>query len=425
MSTTSSRRASPAPTGSSGSSTSGGVPSSQQQQQQQQQQQPPPQPKQFFPLFTLVRVLGVGRPMTNSNTAATANPLNTAAAAAVTAGALETSLNTAPDTDPDQHSQQSQQRGRGRSTSLLFATAGGDPVALVPQPTVVTAAAAGCVGHAFLALYSTNDQLILRYAGGSGFPTVRIVPWFKDAAKRVTTLIFNPTAEWLVCVCADTSIYLVPALALLLGGAQQHSSGVGGGAGGSGTGGVDRDSAADAADEFDVSRLPSAPNGAPEKAGGWLGRQLPSLMTYALDQTVSSNAAATDSTELGSGSDITLVYSPPRSFRATATITCCAWWRTWGGLDICVVGNNAGALTFYDLRLKTEVYTVRLKSEIKTIDLVEDAVQSFRYLLVETATSGYWNVRNYYLHIFYTNFFHASSCCWSDKTKSTTSLTRC
>jgi len=288
------------------------------------------------------------------------------------------------------------------------------------------AAAGGCVGHAFLAVVTAHDQLIVRYMGQSGFPLVRAIPWYRDAARRIVALAFNPSAEWLLLVGADGAVYVLPVFALVVQQDQQAAAAAlaslaaagadagvqlaaaaaaatarprRGGARGE-PGGCSSGAAADAA-----PAPGSAPAGAPGAAGttDWLGR-LPMLMSYALDPSGSlasggsgAPSAAAHSGgdaegELGSLDDVTVVCPAGRlAMRAhsgAAPGAVCAWWRTWSGVDCAIVGTAGGQLAVIDLWQRAEVYSTRLKAAITQLDIVDDVVQSFRYLLIH-AEDGY------------------------------------
>jgi hypothetical protein len=69
--------------------------------------------------------------------------------------------------------------------------------------------------------YSVHlDMLLLRlwdtFSGKQ--PVVKVLPWFEFPSARIWTMTLSPTAEWLVCACANQNIYLVPCYSLLTGG---------------------------------------------------------------------------------------------------------------------------------------------------------------------------------------------------------------
>jgi hypothetical protein len=68
-----------------------------------------------------------------------------------------------------------------------------------------------------LALALNNNMLLLRlwdtFSGKQ--PVVKVLPWFEFPSARIWTMTLSPTAEWLVCACANQNIYLVPCYSLL------------------------------------------------------------------------------------------------------------------------------------------------------------------------------------------------------------------
>lgn len=63
----------------------------------------------------------------------------------------------------------------------------------------------------FALLYSpiATDYLIFRHVGESGVPFVRMMAWFKDPNLRIVGMSFNHSAQWLVCVASDMSIFVL------------------------------------------------------------------------------------------------------------------------------------------------------------------------------------------------------------------------
>jgi alpha-tubulin suppressor-like RCC1 family protein len=71
------------------------------------------------------------------------------------------------------------------------------------------AAQGGYEGNAYFALYTTNNYLIFRHVGESGVPLVRMMSWFKDPNLKIVGMAFNHSAQWLVCVTSDMSIFVL------------------------------------------------------------------------------------------------------------------------------------------------------------------------------------------------------------------------
>jgi hypothetical protein len=44
---------------------------------------------------------------------------------------------------------------------------------------------------------------------------IRIVPWWRDPSRAIVALEFSPTGEWLLAATVDSSLFVVPAAAIL------------------------------------------------------------------------------------------------------------------------------------------------------------------------------------------------------------------
>ncbi len=110
----------------------------------------------------------------------------------------------------------------GAAASRPPAPAPSPPAAPRVRFEAVASARSGAGGagssFAFLALYCSNQSLLLRYTASTlrSRAIVRYLPWFKDDAKRVVSLAFSGDARRLLCLCADGSLFVVAALSLVL-----------------------------------------------------------------------------------------------------------------------------------------------------------------------------------------------------------------
>eukprot|EP00163_Fabomonas_tropica_P031755 TRINITY_DN766_c0_g1_i4.p1 TRINITY_DN766_c0_g1~~TRINITY_DN766_c0_g1_i4.p1 ORF type:complete len:250 (+),score=20.26 TRINITY_DN766_c0_g1_i4:788-1537(+) len=89
------------------------------------------------------------------------------------------------------------------------------PLAAPGDATIDVVAFGGYQGHAYTALSCSTSYIIVRHVGTSNVPLVRMVPWLKEAGKRILSMAFNPEATWLLLVTVDTSIYLIPVHSLM------------------------------------------------------------------------------------------------------------------------------------------------------------------------------------------------------------------
>ncbi|XP_055958242.1 uncharacterized protein LOC126827750 [Patella vulgata] len=64
-----------------------------------------------------------------------------------------------------------------------------------------------------LAVYCSNDYLLLRYKPASDLPIIKQIPWPK--VNTIVSLCFDPTLVWLLVLTESPDIYIIPALCLL------------------------------------------------------------------------------------------------------------------------------------------------------------------------------------------------------------------
>ena len=63
--------------------------------------------------------------------------------------------------------------------------------------------------------YRFVGYLLLRYTTHGSVPVVRQLPWHPD--RPIQSMTFDPSATWLLCITQKDVLYIVPALALLVG----------------------------------------------------------------------------------------------------------------------------------------------------------------------------------------------------------------
>ena len=66
-----------------------------------------------------------------------------------------------------------------------------------------------------LAIFCSNQSLLLRFVTLDEPNTMHILPWFKDDSKRIQSMYFSRDVKHLLCLCADGSLYVVSVLALM------------------------------------------------------------------------------------------------------------------------------------------------------------------------------------------------------------------
>ncbi|KAF7273866.1 hypothetical protein GWI33_013444 [Rhynchophorus ferrugineus] len=63
-----------------------------------------------------------------------------------------------------------------------------------------------------LALVTTTNEIVLYYCYGELPPVLKRIPWIGDSSKDIQAICFDSTATWLLIVCLDSSLYIIPAL---------------------------------------------------------------------------------------------------------------------------------------------------------------------------------------------------------------------
>ncbi|XP_066245482.1 uncharacterized protein ca [Euwallacea similis] len=62
------------------------------------------------------------------------------------------------------------------------------------------------------ALITEENEIILYYCYGELPAIVKRIPWISDSGKNIQAACFDPSATWLLVVCLDSSLYIIPAL---------------------------------------------------------------------------------------------------------------------------------------------------------------------------------------------------------------------
>lgn len=68
----------------------------------------------------------------------------------------------------------------------------------------------------FLALATNNSDIILYLKKEpSCLPVIKRIPWFQAPHKQIAAFCFDSCGAWLLCITLDSSLYIIPALALI------------------------------------------------------------------------------------------------------------------------------------------------------------------------------------------------------------------
>jgi len=242
----------------------------------------------------------------------------------------------------------------------------------------------------YSALFCSNDHLILRSQSNNGVPFVRMISWFREQVKRIVTMDFSPSCEWLLCVSIDATIYLIPVKSFLSSASNPYV--VGPVMSWPGLYGVigNRDYIpssncisvmrpspelarfrlqwyvqdgllSDDSGNFDFSGVGSNNRTAkpiPSLEALVLETKLPNLMHRKHDRKHGSHDNSTSNTPLkrtplGPCDDIS---SWKVNTKSTSAISHCLWWRTFDLEDYAVLASLAGTITFVNLKTRTKTY---------------------------------------------------------------------
>eukprot|EP00051_Salpingoeca_urceolata_P002060 m.46672 g.46672 ORF g.46672 m.46672 type:complete len:1586 (-) comp11874_c0_seq2:28-4785(-) len=75
------------------------------------------------------------------------------------------------------------------------------------------------------------------------------------------------------------------------------------------------------------------------------------------------------------------VTTTPPIRALSSRVTCCAWWRTFAGGHIAVVGSRASSIVFVELSTGTVKLSLKTRGVVHSLDIVTDRAQGCQYLL--------------------------------------------
>ncbi|KAH8326627.1 hypothetical protein KR067_011033, partial [Drosophila pandora] len=77
----------------------------------------------------------------------------------------------------------------------------------------LSAVTAGLDEKQFLCLVSEENEILLRYISASGQEVIKMISWFRN--RVIHAVCFDPAGIWLLVLCFDNTLHIVPALALV------------------------------------------------------------------------------------------------------------------------------------------------------------------------------------------------------------------
>ncbi|KJE88999.1 hypothetical protein CAOG_00561 [Capsaspora owczarzaki ATCC 30864] len=294
--------------------------------------------------------------------------------AAKTAVTTDTSSASAAGSDPAN-------AGPGASASSLAAS-------LASHVAVRLAATVTTTKHTLVAFVcstlSNQDTLVVRYVRTGNHPLVRHIPWTKDPNKRILALDISPTAESVVCVSYDVSVHLIPVVALLREESRQKQS----------------------EQQQSPANMPAFGTDAWDDIDLDPDTEWSSLAAFGSDDTFSDTVVApisllkanetvlasfgvfgpaTTSSPVTSSDKRTGIVSTSCATKTArlGVVSCCLWWKTFNGDDICVIGTKRGSIYFVNLNTQVEQAAERIKKPIERLELVDSVLGlPARYLLI-------------------------------------------
>jgi hypothetical protein len=93
----------------------------------------------------------------------------------------------------------------------------------------------------------------------------------------------------------------------------------------------------------------------------------------------------------GTLTDINVISSTSKS---RITVTCCLWWKTWGGVDYgihpplllifsAILGSKEGSVTFVNFETQEDFIMIKLKFSITKMNLVVSPNKAFKVISVQ------------------------------------------
>eukprot|EP01133_Synstelium_polycarpum_P010231 gene10231-11922_t len=211
-----------------------------------------------------------------------------------------------------------------------------------PGVNILVTAQGGYDDHVFFAMYCSNDYLIFRYVGQSKVPQYKYIPWSKETGKKIVSMSFDPTAQWLLCLSQDTSIIRIPIYFMMC-------------------------------KKINVleEKAPQ-PIEKSDKLSSWVSSR----------RLFKSNTATPENKKpLHS-----MVSTPPLSTKGQIG-SYCLWWKTSNSEDYGIIATTSGNIFFVNLSTNEIHRKMRFDNPIVKLDLIIGAYDT--NLIIGTKTIGY------------------------------------
>lgn len=70
------------------------------------------------------------------------------------------------------------------------------------------------VRYQILSIVTTSDQILLRYVSETDDVILKKIDWFNENGKIIQDIGFDPSGTWLIALCLDNTLHIVPALSI-------------------------------------------------------------------------------------------------------------------------------------------------------------------------------------------------------------------
>ncbi|GAM25148.1 hypothetical protein SAMD00019534_083230 [Acytostelium subglobosum LB1] len=208
--------------------------------------------------------------------------------------------------------------------------------------TIQLASHGGYDDHLFFALYCSNDYLILRYVGQSKVPQYKYIQWSKEPAKRIVSMAFDPTAQWLLCLQHDTSLVRIPIYFMM------------------------------------CKKLTLVED-----------KNTQQTTEKSLFSSFTSRFNKPNQPEAAKKPVHNIVSTPPLS-KKTLIGSYCLWWKTSNSEDIAIVATTSGNIFFVNLSTNEVHRKIKLENHVTKIEIVTGSSETF--LIISTKTMVHYQL---------------------------------
>eukprot|EP01132_Coremiostelium_polycephalum_P004737 gene4737-5913_t len=225
--------------------------------------------------------------------------------------------------------------------------------------------------HMFTAMYCSNNYLIFRYVGQSKVPLYKYLIWETDPSKKIVSMCFDPTANWLLCLQLDTSCKVIPIYLKMCKKVSPTSTMHGDVANSGNSSAATNTEKSDKLSNWVTSRLLKTKIGGSFTIGG-LGNS---------DQNSGKNKQSNHNPQ----SDIRVI---PQLTKKGLVGSSCVWWTT-SKSHYGIIATTSGNIFFVNLTTPEGVVQRKLKigdNKISKIELVTSSSETYLLIAVQPSS---------------------------------------